>query len=71
MPTNPTQVRRWGYHAEAIRKELEQVGQEIVNLTGEWRRTTNVYEQRAISYEIESLGERVHRLALQAKVGIE
>lgn len=69
--TRPTQPRRWGRHAEAIRLEAEHIGQEIVTLCHEARATTNVYQQRAILFEIESLGERMTRLMVQAKVGID
>ncbi len=69
--TRPTQPRRWGRQAEGIRREAEQTGQEIARLARAARQTTNVYEQRVYLADIETLGERITRLMVQAQVGIE
>lgn len=69
--TRPTGPRRWGRHAEGQRHEAEQIGQEIVALVRSIRATTNVYEQRVYLAEIAELGERITRLMVQAKDGVD
>jgi len=71
MASRPMQPRRWGRRAEGIRQEAEATGQEIAKLARQARSTTNVYEQRVYLAEIETLGERITRLMVQAQIGID
>lgn len=69
--TRPTGPRRWPRTQEQRRLEAEQIGQEIVRLAQEARRTANIYDHRAILFEIETQGERLQRLMVQAQLGEE
>ena len=70
--TRPKGPRRWTRRAEGQRVETLEIGQELVRLARDAKANDgNKYLLRVILAEVETLGERIQRLMLEAAIGEE
>ena len=70
--TRPKGPRRWTRRTEGQRVEALEIGQELVRLARDAKANdSNKYLLRVILAEVETLGERIQRLMLEAAIGEE